>query len=335
MAQAQVSVIIPVYNCEAFIAQAIESVMAQTYSSLEIIVIDDGSTDGTADIVRTYSAPVRYVRQPHLGVAAARNRGIGTASGDFIAFLDADDVWLPEKLELQMEYFSKHDECGLIYTDMGTFDESGIVHASVKSWLKMSPPSGRIFKQLFVETLFAADSVVFRKACLARTGPFDESLLVGEDYDMWLRIAWHFQVAYLDKPLVKYRQHQNMTTRRLGTALVDGIPWELRVIKKILDLYPEANEELGNATVRKRFARPFFFLGVDRLSEGQHRQARSFFSRALRHWPLNLRCQLLLLATFLTPKQLSQIRDSYHRLCRLASTTWIKQDGSTQPNCGS
>ena len=325
MSRAKVSVVIPLYDCEGYIGEALKSVLAQTYPVHEIIVVDDGSTDGTRRAMEPYMGRITYIHQRKRGVAAARNTGIANASGDFIAFLDADDLWLCEKLQLQMGYLESHPEYALVYSDMKTFDQTGIIHESVKTWLGMSPPSGWIFKELFWETLFAADATVFAKECVDTVGLFDESLEAGEDYHMWLRIARHYQIGYLDKPLTLYRQHAGMTTRRVGKTLRDGVPWEVAAVTKTLQSYPEATRELGKTMVRKRISRPYYFLGCDRLTQGDHREARRLLARALRYWPNNWNYQIRYLVTFFPPSQVARFKKFYHGLfranCSAASMT--------------
>ena len=319
MGQARVSTIIPTYNCAAHLAAAVESVLAQSYRSFEIIVVDDGSTDQTQLVLNPYRDRIQYVYQENKGEPAARNSGLQVAKGDYIAFLDADDLWLPEKLELQMKYFDDHADCGLVYTDMKIFDERGIAHESVKTWLGMSPPSGDVFLHLFQETLFCPGAAVFRRECAEKVGPFDETFIVGCDYEMWLRMARHFRFGYVDRPLLMYRQHAAQATRSIGRTLIEGIPWELRVLKKIVRLYPEITEELGEAAVRKRFAKVYFYLGCGELDQQNGRQAGSYFAHAVRLWPTNWRFRLFLLATFLPPSQLAWLRRLRHRLARLLS----------------
>jgi glycosyltransferase involved in cell wall biosynthesis len=316
----RVSVVIPAYNCAEYIAETLESVLNQSYRAHEIIVVDDGSTDDTYSIVTrfvgNYQNQIVCIRQRNAGEPAARNTGIRRATGDFIAFLDADDLWLPDKLEIQMHYFEEHPEVSLAYSDMKVFTETGIIHESVSKWLKMAPPSGYVFPQLFAETLFGSGTVVFRKNCVKQVGLFDESFLVGSDYEMWLRMARHFHFGYVDKPLLMYRHHAGMATRGLGKTLQDGVPWEGKVINKILRLYPVAEKEIGRSAVRRRLARPYFFLGVGSLNHGNHAEARLLFGRSLRQWPWSLRCQLRYAATFLQPAQLAWIRCLYHSILR-------------------
>ena len=311
---ASVSVVIPAYNCARYIGETLESVLKQSYRPCEIIVVDDGSTDDTQRVLEKYRNHIIYIHQENAGEPAARNTGIRRARGEFIAFLDADDLWLPDKLKFQMDYFEKHPEAALVYSDMKLFDETGIVHESVKEWLRMSPPSGYVFPELFAETLFGSGTVIFRKVCVEQVGFFDESFLVGSDYEMWLRMARHYEFGYVDRPLLMYRHHATMATRGLGKALQNGISWEAKVINKILMLYPEAEGELGRSAVRRRLARPYFYLGVSRLDHGDHVEARSLFGGSLRQWPWSLRCQLRYLATFLNPVQLCRMKALYHRI---------------------
>ena len=305
-----ISVVIPVFNCERYIGDAIRSVLAQTCPAAEIIVVDDGSSDQTRLALQPFRNSVHYIYQEHAGVGVARNRGVANCSGDLVAFLDADDLWLPDKLQLQLDYLLRHPDYALVYTDMGMFDETGVLQPSVKQWLGMTLPSGWIFRQLFAETLFAADSVLVWRQCLQSMGGFDESLLSGEDYHMWLRLARHYQFGCIDRPLLMYRQHPSMTTRTLGnaSALPDGVPWEALVIEKVIQLYPEVMDELGPATVRKRLARTHFFVGCRRLAERDHRQARRSLARALRYCPWQLRYHLLYFASLFTPAQLTALK---------------------------
>jgi glycosyltransferase involved in cell wall biosynthesis len=313
---AAVSVVIPAYNSAHHISETLESVYDQSYRPREIIVVDDGSTDDTRAILEKYHDRVVYIYQKNAGEPAARNTGIRRASGDFIAFLDADDLWLPNKLRLQMDYFDKHPEVALVYTDMKQFDENGIVHESIKEWLEMSPPSGYVFPQLFAETLFGSGTVVFRKSCVEKAGFFDESFFVGSDYEMWLRMARHFQFGYVDEPLMMYRHHASMATRGLGRSLQNGVPWEGKVINKILALYPEVEKELGRSAVRRRRARPYFYLGVGSLERGKHAEARKLLGESLRQWPWSLRGLIRYGATFMTPSQLAKVKHFYHKLSR-------------------
>lgn len=314
MQPAKVSVVIPAYNCERFIAAALDSVLAQTYQPSEIIVVDDGSRDGTAGVLRSYAGRIRCLYQENRGEPAARNLGVRHASGEFIAFLDGDDLWLPQKLQLQMDYFDTHPACALVYTDMKTFDEHGVIEESVRERFNIIFPSGNIFPQLFRETLFGSGSVVCRRACLDRVGLFDEKLLNGSDYEMWLRIARHFEVGYIDQPVMMYRQHANMSTRTQGRLVPDEVPWEAVALTRIVELYPEVVQELGKREVNHRFSKPHATLAHLHLRLGDHATARRQFVRAIAYWPSNWQYWMFYMASFLRPAQMMKVKKFYRKL---------------------
>jgi glycosyltransferase involved in cell wall biosynthesis len=314
MPSATVSVIIPAYNSERYIADAVKSALAQTCPPHEIIVVNDGSTDGTARVLEAFGRCVRHIYQDNRGEPAARNTGMRAATGEYIAFLDADDLWVAEKLELQMAYFAAHPGCDFVFSDMSTFDDSGIIDASVKVRFNITFPSGNIFRALFRETLFGSGSVVFRRASLEKVGYFDEDFLVGSDYEMWLRMARHCEVGVVDKPLLLYRQHAQMSTRGLGRAMRNGVPWEVEALKKVLRLYPAAEEELGREMVSRRFSKTYADTAHTWLQLGDHKQARRLFRKAIEYAPGNWRYWPFYLVTFLTPAQFVGLRRLQGRL---------------------
>ena len=202
MKRTNVSVVIPTYNSAPFVTQAIESVLAQTVAPAEIIVVDDGSSDDTAAALAPYQNRIRYIYQENMGVSAARNRGVEAANGDFVAFLDADDIWHPQKLELQMDAFAKIPALGLLgtrgfflpFTDLPHYDKLPSRPYSFISW-----------RQLAVKNHICASSVIVRSSILNIAGDFDTTLQGPEDRDLWLRIAEISTVVNLDLPLVGYR----------------------------------------------------------------------------------------------------------------------------------
>lgn len=324
----KVSVVIPVYNCERYIGDAIRSVQAQTYPASEIIVVDDGSSDGTSAAVQACSG-VKYLRQQNRGEPAARNLGIQHAAGDLIAFLDGDDLWTPDKLALQLPCLQAHPAWAMIYSDMATFDDRGVIDGSVKQRFQITFPQGNIFRQLFQETLFGSGSVVVHKEVFHKIGMFDESLLVGSDYEMWLRIARHFEVGYIDKPLLLYRQHSSMSTLNLGRALQDGMPWEAVVLKKVLKGYPAIAAECGRSLVNRRLAKPFACMGHTLLRLGDHTHARPMFRQALRYWPANRSYAFFYLATFAKPGCLAVARRIFGRRNRGDSSEGTRASGAS------
>jgi glycosyltransferase involved in cell wall biosynthesis len=202
----RVSVVIPTYNHARWVAHAIQSVAAQRFRDLEIIVVDDGSTDDTARVVRDTGVPLRYLPRANGGLPAARNTGIAAARGALVAFLDADDLWLPDKLSLQVPLLDARAEAALVYADAVLFDEGARrplgTHAD-----RHAHPSGRILGALLFDNPIPSPTPVVRRAALERAGGFDESLRACEDWDMWIRIARHAEVHCIDRPLAVYRLH--------------------------------------------------------------------------------------------------------------------------------
>ena len=199
-----VTAVIPTYNYGRFVAQAVESALAQTYSNIEVIVVDDGSSDDTREQLAAYGERVRYIYQTNQSVAAARNTGIRSARGSLIAFLDADDLWHPQKLEIQMRCLAKHPTVGLLAVDRLT--------EGAQTWPLLNGsahPRERTVtvEELVLRPLFAPSGVLVRKECFDAIGYFDTTLRNAEDYDMWIRIACRYPIVKLQVPLWWYRVH--------------------------------------------------------------------------------------------------------------------------------
>ena len=197
-----VSVVIPTYNCAPRLLRALTSVAAQTYRDVEIVVIDDGSTDDTSDRVAQWMAQsganVRYVRQTNAGPAAARNHGMRLASGEAIAFLDADDEWRADKLEKQMPLLK--GDVGLVYCSNSFVDSNG---APMKNYVRrIGLHRGDIVLPLFCEFFLLTSAVVISKTAYDAVGEFDEQLAVGEDYEFFLRLARKFHADYSPEELL-------------------------------------------------------------------------------------------------------------------------------------
>jgi glycosyltransferase involved in cell wall biosynthesis len=192
-----ISVVLPVHNHAQFIRRAVESVWAQNRSDVEILIVDDGSTDDPETVVNALSrdGEVRFFRQDNAGAASARNRGIAEASGEWIAFLDADDVWLPGKLAAQFDAMEKGG------ADFG-FTDSRLRFENGEERELPCPVSDRpLMHQLLTGNLFGTPTVVVRRRCFEIVGLFDEQLRTGEDWDMWLRLASAFTHVWLQQPL--------------------------------------------------------------------------------------------------------------------------------------
>jgi hypothetical protein len=223
-----VSVIIPAYNAGRYICSALESVLAQTRKPEEIIVVDDGSTDNTAEMVQRYGSQVRYIYQKNAGPSAARNTGIATASCSWIAFLDADDEWLPEKQRLQMLLLEQHPELVWSYTNYLCSLRTGRQEPAHTLSGVIRPESCKNYLEnyfvAFADLIGAwTSTVIVKQEVFARTGPFQVGQDSGEDTDMWFRIAFNWpQVGYIAKPLATYHMCNpaSLTSKPISVPLL-------------------------------------------------------------------------------------------------------------------
>jgi glycosyltransferase involved in cell wall biosynthesis len=206
-----VSVIIPTYNRGWIVRDAIDSVLGQTYADVELIVVDDGSTDRTPEILDSYGDRLRVTRQANQGVSAARNRGIGGSSGTLIALLDSDDIWLPKKLAVQVDFFKRNPAALICQTE----------EIWIRNGLRVNPGkrhrkhSGMIFEPSLELCLVSPSAVMVRRELFEEVGLFDESLPACEDYDLWLRVGCRFPVHLIDKPLtIKRGGHKDQLSRQ-------------------------------------------------------------------------------------------------------------------------
>ncbi|MFC1477568.1 glycosyltransferase family 2 protein, partial [candidate division KSB1 bacterium] len=207
-----VSVIIPTFNRISLLKKAVSSVLKQTFTDYEIIIIDDGSTDGTSDCYTGAKPPVRYFHQSNLGVSAARNRGIQLALGRYIALLDSDDEWLPAKLDVQVSFLNEHPDISICQTEEIWVRNGQRVNPAEKH----KKPSGDIFGKSLEMCSVSPSAVMMRREFFDIIGPFDEHLPVCEDYDLWLRAAWRMPVPLIDEHLtIKYGGHEDQLSRKL------------------------------------------------------------------------------------------------------------------------
>ena len=205
-----VSVIIPTYNRAWAVKDAIDSVLAQDYAGFELIVVNDGSTDETDQVLAEYGAKLTVIRQENRGVSAARNRGIREAKGNLIAFLDSDDRWLPGKLSVQVDFFNTHPDALICQTE----------EIWIRNGVRVNPknrhkkPSGDIFEPSLQLCLVSPSAVMMRRDLFEKVGTFDETLPACEDYDLWLRVAYRYPVHLIDEPLiVKTGGHADQLSR--------------------------------------------------------------------------------------------------------------------------
>lgn len=203
----RISIMIPTYNCGVFLGRAIDTALAQSYTDYEIIIIDDGSTDNTRDLVAGYGNKVRYFHQPNRGLSSARNLALSHATGEFVAYLDADDMWYPQKLESQVAFLDAHKECGLVHSEVSVIDEDDkILHTCFNQETGRLFPQGYCLNDLLQRCHIQILTVLERRQCLDCAGIFDERLAIAQDYHHWINVALQgFAIGYLPEPLGKYR----------------------------------------------------------------------------------------------------------------------------------
>ncbi len=201
----KVSVIIPAYNGDRYIGEAINSILAQTYDDYEIIVVDDGSTDNTAQVIQQYGEQIQYFSQTNQGVAASRNLGLNAAKGEYIAFLDQDDLFLPQKLLDQVALLEENPSLGIANSGWQIVDQQGQVQAAVEPWEKI--PQLKLADLIIWKPVFLG-AMLFRHSWLKRSGGFDTTLEQTPDVDLVLRLAaLGCAAAWVKQTTVKYRQH--------------------------------------------------------------------------------------------------------------------------------
>ena len=225
----KISVIIPTYNRKHTLQRAIDSVLSQTFKPYEIIIVDDGSKDGTKEWLLQNYPSVQYIHQPNNGVSSARNKGIQISQGSWIALLDSDDEWMPEKLEYQSRFVEVNKDSSFCHTNE-IWIRNGV---RVNQMKKHKKYGGDIFKHCLDICRISPSSSIINKDVFEEVGAFDESLTVCEDYDLWLRVTAKFNILFLDEPLIKkYGGHLDQLSR-----VPEGIEqYRIRSLEKILSM---------------------------------------------------------------------------------------------------
>lgn len=273
----KISVVIPAYNAAPFIAMTVRSALQQTYQDLEVIVVDDGSSDGTAACLEEFGDRIRVIRQANAGVARARNAGVALATGSWIAFLDADDLWLPNKLELQMASTT----APLSYTNRFNIGARGGLPVVQSDSTPMR--EGDVFMPLLLEGNFITNSsVVIRRDVFEASGGFESSVSPAEDWDLWLRVAERHPVSFCPEPLVRYRFHPDGASRnheKMGRM-------RTLVISRALAL--DRGRELSWRVRRQVWAQTWVTNGWAAGQAGARGQALRDYARAAATWPLDV-----------------------------------------------
>jgi glycosyltransferase involved in cell wall biosynthesis len=265
-----VSVVIPTYNYGRYLPETIDSVLGQTYADREIIVIDDGSTDDTAEIIRRYGDKVIYLAQANTGLPATRNRGCAVARGEYFAFLDADDVWLPNKLEVQVRALERNPDIGMVCGSMNRID----IDSRPLPGPKPSDPPGETTIEMLERGTALPSTWMIRRSCFEGVGGFDEQLTSMEDYEFALRVAMHCKVACLPEVLVNYRVHSDSLSN-YTELMVLGY---LQVFEKLLR---EWDDPAMKRIMRRSQAQYRYRMAKIRFHAGETGSARRLIVQAL------------------------------------------------------
>jgi glycosyltransferase involved in cell wall biosynthesis len=262
----EVSVILPTYNRAWILKEAIDSVLAQDFKDFELIVVDDGSTDDTGQILDSYDQDLMVLHQSNRGVSAARNRGIDAAAGRLIAFLDSDDLWLPRKLTTQVNFFNSNPAAVINQTE----------EIWIRNGIRVNPRtrhhkfSGMIFEKSLALCLVSPSAVMMKRSLFEEVGLFDEDLPACEDYDLWLRISWRYPVDLIETPLIiKRGGHADQLSKAPGLD-----KFRIQSLKKIIER-GQLDDNSYQAAVQTILAKCDIYAGGCR-KRGKNDEARYY-----------------------------------------------------------
>lgn len=277
-----VSVIVPAYNAQNYIGQCLDSVFKQTMQDFEIVVVNDGSTDRTEEAVleasERHPGRIKYLKQANRGAAVARNAGARLAEGEVLAFIDADDLWLPEKLQIQMDVFKRNPDIGFCFSDVYAIDASGHLGKTLMQY--KSPVSGWVLRNLLLENFVPIVTGAVKRKCFFRVNGFTEGIGLSEDYHLWLKVAQFWPGEYIPRPLACYRIHEG------GVSQMRTKIWEdaLRVLDVFSQEYPDTYIK-HRRHFNKGRANNFYGLAF-------YNYRRNEFKKALRFLFSSLKCDL-------------------------------------------
>jgi GT2 family glycosyltransferase len=311
----RVSVVVPFYNAERYLAAALDSALAQEDVAVEVLVADDGSSDGTPEVLARYGDRVRVLHQDHRGPSAARNACLAAARGEYVALLDADDRFRPGKLARQAAVLDTRPDVGLVYTGWHVIDGAG-VPLPHQGW---SREEGDVRRRLLLGNLAHPVAVMLRRAPIAAVGGFDESLQVNEDWDLFLRLALRgMRWACLDEALAEYRVHGGQSHRRVRLVY----DTRLRILERVFadpDLPPDLRAARHDA-----FHEAHLVGAAELFAAGQSAEARAAFLAAVRARPESLGdgATMRRFARLLQPTGRQHQSDAARRWLDVTRTLW-------------
>jgi glycosyltransferase involved in cell wall biosynthesis len=291
-----VTVVIPAFNAEEHIGEALASIRAQTLRDFEVIVVDDGSSDGTVEVARRFAGDfdLTIVPQANRGPAAARNNGIRRARGRYCALLDADDLMLPDRLAVQADLLDREADLGLVYSDVMTFNEQGIIHRSRKVF--SDPRAGMVLDRLLLDNFITTSTVMAPTARLIDAGLFGEARRVSEDFELWLRIAAQWRIGFVDRALVQYRRRPgSLSDDKLMTAQC-----ALDVVETFWREHPVHRRRYPHV-YRRSIAEHLAVMGSAAVAHGYRGTALRCLVKALRRNPWKRRTWTSIVKALLLP----------------------------------
>jgi glycosyltransferase involved in cell wall biosynthesis len=294
----RVSVTIPTFNCAQYLCRAVDSVLSQTYGDYEIIVVDDGSTDNTQQILRQYGDKVRYAYQPNGGLSSARNLALSLVRGEFIAYIDADDLWYPTRLDKQVAFLDAHAECGLVHSDFAVIDETdAVIHRSLNSETQRYYPEGHCLLDLLRRSHIQVPTVLERRECIAQVGNFDLRLKTAQDYLHWIRIAMAgMAIGYIAEPLAVYRRMSSSLSSSPRRVLEDYVTI-FELLASDGSLASRHGQEAADIVWGRLYKARRQLAYID-LIEGSRTDAVRHIVKLIRQWPTRGELYLDLLKTF-------------------------------------
>jgi glycosyltransferase involved in cell wall biosynthesis len=295
----KLSVVIASYNHQDYIAQTLKSLERQTFQDFEIIMVDDGSTDRTIQVARSTASRAQIVTQPNQGVVAARNHGMSLAKGEYICFIDSDDVVLPERFERQIAALDADPGLGLVFADALIIDSQGRQIGKFSDVYPVVP--GDVAEMLVLHYCFTPMiTVMVRMDVLKKTGPFEKPGPIS-DYMKWIEITNLSKAYYDPKPLGYWRRHQHSTSRQANK--VKSYAKTRAALKRILNKYPQLQASIGGK-IKRRFSRSYFLTAFWLAADGNISRARRYYYKAVKIYPASLENLTGLVLTYLPTKSL-------------------------------
>ena len=297
----RVSIVIPTYNRSTIVRRAVDSVFAQTFHDFEVLVVDDGSSDNTRDALSGYDDRLRYIFQKNQGPAAARNHGMQLARGEFIGFLDSDDLYFPNNIEAHLRQFNANPATGLVYSGCEIVDHQG---NPIRTFRPNPMDRGEVLERLIRYNFITSSTVLMRRVCFDQVGGMNTNLWFAEDWYYWLRIAARFPIDFVEEPLVRYQRSQ--------VALSHGNPIE-EIARKNMEmfrlLFADSDLAVRLAPLKSEaYSRAYANYAAMALEGYQLDLARRLALRAIGSKPGRLASYPLLFKSFLPSALLRRLR---------------------------